>query len=133
MANPTRGELRARLEVLAKKKRSVKWKSQASLEGVPPARSKILKAGAFSSPSPLLAMPDEVRRDRFSAVGGEDSLLSHAKLVAGAISSILRDSDLKKVHALSIEEALTLLLQGATSVRPSASADPFLYYFSFVN
>ena len=48
---PTRGELRARLEVLAMKKRSVKWKSQASSEGCPPARGKILKAGASSSPS----------------------------------------------------------------------------------
>ena len=35
---PTWGELRARLEVLAKKKRSVKRKSQASLEGFPLAR-----------------------------------------------------------------------------------------------
>ena len=36
---------------------------------------------------PPLAMPDEVRRDRFSAVGGEDSLLSHAELVVGAVDS----------------------------------------------
>ena len=78
-------------------------------------------------------MPDEVRRDCFGAVGGEDSLLSHAKLAAGAISSILRDSDLKKVDTLSVEEALALLLQGTASVCPSASADPFLYCFSFVN
>ena len=78
-------------------------------------------------------MPDEVRMDRFGAVGGEDSLLSHAELVAGVVSSVLRDSNLKKVHALSVEEALTLLLQGATYVCPSAYASPFLYYFSFVN
>ena len=38
---------------------------------------------------PPPAMPDEVRRDRFGAVGSEDSLLSHAELVAGAVSSIL--------------------------------------------
>ena len=50
-AKPTWGELRARLEVLAKKKRSVKRKPQASPEGCPPARGKILKAGASSSPS----------------------------------------------------------------------------------
>ena len=55
-------------------------------------------------------MPDEVRRDRFGAVGSEDSLLSHAELAVGAVSSILRDSDLKKVDALSVEEALALLL-----------------------
>ena len=78
-------------------------------------------------------MPDEVRRDRFSAVGGEDSLLSHAELAVEVVSSILRDSDLRKVDTLSIEEALALLLQGTASVCPNASADPFLYYFNFVN
>ena len=57
-----------------------------------------------AAPSP--AMLDEMRRDRFGAVGSEDSLLSHTKLAAGVVSSILRDSDLKKVDALSIEEAL---------------------------
>ena len=162
---PTRGELRARLEVLAKKKRSVKWKTPTSPEGCPPTWGKILKVGASSSPSstveaedssgmaikpplevlpisvwsptsrgsaPPPAMPDEVRWDRFGAVGSEDSLLSHAELAAGAVSSILRDSDLRKVDALSVEEALALLLQGTASVRPSAFVDPFLYCFSFV-
>ena len=78
-------------------------------------------------------MSDEVRRDRFGAVGSEESLLSHAKLAAGAVYSILRHSDLRKVDALSVEEALALLLQGTACVCPSALADPFLYYFSFVN
>ena len=39
------------MEVLAKKKRSVKRKPQASLEGCPPTRGKALKAGTSSSPS----------------------------------------------------------------------------------
>ena len=82
---------------------------------------------------PSLAMPDEVRRDRFGAVRSEDSLLSHADLAAEAVSSILRDSDLRKVDALSVEEALALLLKGTFSVRPSVLADPFLYCFNFVN
>ena len=166
IAKPTRGELRARLEVLAKKKISVKRKTQASPEGCPPARDKILKVGASSSPSsavgagdssgraakpplevlpisiwsptsqgaaPPLAMPNEVRRDHFGAIGSEDSLLSHAELTAGAISSILRDSDLRKVDALSIEEALTFMLQGTAYVRPRVLANLFLYSFSFVN
>ena len=55
-------------------------------------------------------MPDEVRRDRFGVVWSEDSLLSHAELVVGVVSSILHDSDLRKVDALSVEEALALLL-----------------------
>ena len=59
--------------------------------------------------APHSATPDEVRRDRFGAIGGEDSLLSHAELATGAVSSIIRDSDLKKVDALSIKEALALL------------------------
>ena len=80
-------------------------------------------------------MPDEVKggRDRFEVVGSEDSLLSHAELASGAISSILRDSDLRKVEALSVEEALALLLQGTASVRPSAFVDFFLYCFSSVS
>ena len=78
---------------------------------------------------PPPAMPDEVRRDRFSAVGSEDSLLSHTELVAGAVSSILHDSDLRKVDALSVEEALALLLQGTTFVRPTAFTNPFSLLF----
>ena len=78
-------------------------------------------------------MPDEVRRDRFYAIGSEDSLLSHAELGVGAVSSILRDSDLGKVDALSVEVDLALLLQGTSSVRLSAFADPFLYCFIFIN
>ena len=50
-AKPTRGKLRARLEVLAKKKRSVKRKPEASPEGCPPSWGKDLKARASSSPS----------------------------------------------------------------------------------
>ena len=145
IAKPTRGELRSLLEVLAKKKRSVKWKPPSSLEGCPPARGKILKVGASSSHSssvgtgnssgredespsevlpisvwsptsrgaaPPLAMPNEVtgNRDRFEAPGDEDSLLSHAELAVGAVSSILHDSDLRRVGALPVEEALALLL-----------------------
>ena len=56
---PTRGELRSRLEVLAKKKRSVKRKPLSSPKGCPPAQGKILKVGASSSPP--------------SAVGARDS------------------------------------------------------------
>ena len=168
IAKPTRGELRSRLEVLAKKKRSVKRKPTSSLEGCPPARGKILKVGALSSPSsaveagvssgraaepplevlpisvwspmsrgavPPPAMPDKVtgNRDRFEATGDEDSLLSHAKLATGDVSSILRDSDLRKVDALSAEEALALLLQGTTSVHPSVFVDLLLYCFSSIS
>ena len=72
-------------------------------------------------------------RDHFEAAGDEDSLLSHAELAAGAVSSILRNSDLRRVGALLVEEALALLLQGTASVRPSALVDIFLYCFSSVS
>ena len=77
-------------------------------------------------------MADEVtgNRDRSEAAGDEDSLLSHVELVVGAISSILRDSNLRRVGSLPVEEALALLLQGTASVRPSAFFDLFLYCFS---
>ena len=68
-------------------------------------------------------------RGSFRAVGDEDSLLSHMELAAGAVSSILLDSDLKKVDALSVEEALALTLQGTTFVCPIAFVDPFPYCF----
>ena len=62
IAKPTRGELRARLEVLAKKKRSVKWKPSTSPKAYPPARGKILKVGASSSPSSTVEARDSSRR-----------------------------------------------------------------------
>ena len=168
IAKPTWGELRPRLEVLAKKKRSVKRKPLSLLEGFPPARGKILKVEASSSPSPTVgardssgradepplevlhilvwsptlrgaarpsAISDDVNRnrDRFEAAGDDDSLLSHAKLASGVVSTIMRDSDLRRVGTLPIEEALALLLQGTAFVRPSAFIDLFLYCFHSVS
>ena len=66
------------------------------------------------------SMPEDVRRDSFGVEGDEDSLLSNAELVAGAVSSILKDSDLKKMDALPVKEALTLSLQGVIFVSPYA-------------
>ena len=47
-----------------------------------------------------------------------DSLLFNAELAAGAISSILKDSDLRRSKALPVDEALALSLQGVSSVSP---------------
>ena len=65
-------------------------------------------------------MRGDVGSDRFGVEGGEDSLLTNVKLDVRAVSSILRDSDLKKVDSLCVEEALALSLQGTVSVCPSA-------------
>ena len=48
--------------------------------------------------------------DRFGAEGGEESLFTNEELVVGAISSILWDSDLKKVDAFCVEEDLAISL-----------------------
>ena len=62
IAKPTRGELRARLEVLAKKKLSVKRKTQTSSKGCPPTRGKTLKVGVSSSPSSTVRARDSSGR-----------------------------------------------------------------------
>ena len=46
----------------------------------------------------------------------KDSLLSNAELTAGAVSSILKDSDLGRSKALLVDETLALSLQGVASV-----------------
>ena len=168
---PTKGELRARVETLSRRPRSVKRKSQDSLEKSHPAWGKASRLGtsslspsahvqvqgqAFPSPvevsrapssqpcsasaakakdsseraaEPLLeVMPisvwsppaqsadpppsiqEDLGRERLGVDGDEDSLLSNAELAAGAISSILKDSDLKRSDALLVEEALALSL-----------------------
>ena len=46
----------------------------------------------------------------------KDSLLSNAELAAGAVSSILKDSDLGRSKGLPVDEAIALSLQGVASV-----------------
>ena len=65
-------------------------------------------------PPPSIA--EDLGRKRPEADGDRDSLLSNAELAACAISSILRDSDLKRSGALPVDEALALSLQGVASV-----------------
>ena len=73
------------------------------------------------SPSAQSAEPapsgaEELGRKRPEADGDGDSLIFNAELAVGAVSSILRDFDLKRSGALPIEEALALSLQGVASV-----------------
>ena len=178
VVKPTRGELRAHVELLVKKKRRIKPKAQDPPEGSSPAQGKVMKLGVpdprlcsqvqvrgqawFSSTEvsevggvklhsssatgvkgslrkaaelPLKVLPiyvwiplaqnaspspptrGGVGDDRFEAEGGcEDSLLINAELTTGAVSSILRNSDLRKVAALRVENA-----------RPCPSKGPSLY------
>ena len=72
----------------------------------PPAKS-------VMPPSPRA---EELKRKDSKTGGDGDSLLLNAELAAGAVSSILKDSDLKRSSVLPVDEALVLSLQGVASV-----------------
>ena len=58
---------------------------------------------------PSEASEDEGRK-HFGLERDEDLLFASAELTIGAISSVLWDSDLKRVDAMPVEEVLTLSL-----------------------
>ena len=67
--------------------------------------------------SPSRRSEESKRKDPGWESGGDgDSLLLNVELTAGAVSSILKDSDLKRSKTLPVDEALALALQGVTSV-----------------
>ena len=55
--------------------------------------------------------PKDEGRDCFGTEWDEDSLLINSELATGAVSSILWDSNFKRVDAMSVEEVLALSLQ----------------------
>ena len=59
---------------------------------------------------------EELKRKGSEAYGDGNSLLLNAELAAGVVSTILKDSNLKRLGALPVEEALDLSLQGVASV-----------------
>ena len=68
------------------------------------------------SAEPPPSRAEELGRKRPEDDGDGDSLLFNAELASRAISSVLRDSNLKRSGALPVEEALALSLQGVASV-----------------
>ena len=70
----------------------------------------------MQSAEPPSSRAEELRRKCLEDDGDGDSLLFNAELAAGAILSILRDSNLKRSGALPIEEALAPSLQGVAFV-----------------
>ena len=57
--------------------------------------------------SPSRRAEESKRKDPGSESGGDgDSLLLNAELAAGAVSSILKDYDLKRSKTLPVDEAL---------------------------
>ena len=71
---------------------------------------------------------EELKRKAVESKVGEDgdSLLLNTELATGAISSILKDSDLGWSKALPVDEALALSLQGVASVSPCVLSCLFL-------
>ena len=65
------------------------------------------------SPSPRA---EELKRKDSETGGDGDSLLLNTELVTGAVSSILKDSDLKRLSVLPVDEASALSLKGVASV-----------------
>ena len=55
---------------------------------------------------------EELKRKESETGGDGASLLLNAELAAGAVSPILKDSDLKRSSVLPVDEALALSLQG---------------------
>ena len=60
--------------------------------------------------SPSRRVEELRRKDPESEGGDGDSLLLNAELAAGIVSSILKDSDLKRSSVLPVDEALALFL-----------------------
>ena len=77
----------------------------------------------------LSTMLEDEGRGCFGTEGDEDSLLTNSELTVEAVLSILRDSDLKRVDAMFIEESLALSLQGAATVCPDAFICSFHHCF----
>ena len=75
---------------------------------------------------PPSSKTEELKKDSEMGEDG-NSLLLDVELAAGEVSSILKDSDLKRSSALPVDEALALSLQGVTSV----SSHIWSYLISF--
>ena len=65
---------------------------------------------------PLSSKAEELKRKDSGTGGDGDSLLLDVELAAGTVSSILKDSDLKRSSALPVDEALALSLQRVASI-----------------
>ena len=68
------------------------------------------------SVKPPSSRSEELMRKGLETGGDGDSLLLNAELATGAVSSILKDSNLKRSGVLPVDEALALSLQGVASV-----------------
>ena len=72
----------------------------------------VWKAPSGNVKSPPGKSAEPRRRTKTTTAENKDSLLSSAKLAAGAVSSILKDSDIVRSKELPIDEALASSFQG---------------------
>ena len=73
----------------------------------------VWNAPSDSAKSPPGKLAEPTRRKTKPKIGeNKDSLLSNAKLAAGAVSSILKDSDIVRSKELPVDEALASSFQG---------------------
>ena len=72
----------------------------------------VWKAPSESVKSPPGKSAEPRRRTTPTTAEDKDSLLSNAELAAGAVSSILKDSDIIRSKELSVDEALASSFQG---------------------
>ena len=94
-------------------------KAKSLLGGVVEQPFAVMSITVWNPPSKSVRSPSRraeelKRKDSESKIGGDgDSLLLNAELVVGAVSSILKDSDLERSNALPVDEALALSLKGS--------------------
>ena len=97
---------------------TAKAKDSSGKAAAPPLE--VMPITVWSTPAqsvePSLSKAEESGRKRFEVDGDGDSLLSNVELAASTVSSILKDSDLKRSGALPFEETLALSLQGVAFV-----------------
>ena len=72
----------------------------------------VWKAPSENAKSPPGKSPEPRRRTKPTTAENKDSLLSNAKLAAGAVSSIIKDSDIVRSKELPVDEALVSFFQG---------------------
>ena len=87
---------------------SNRWRLCPLLSGIRPAKN--------TKPPPQRA--EKLKRKGLEPKVSEDadSLLHNIELAVGAVSSILKDSDLERSKMLPVDESLALSFQGAASV-----------------
>ena len=80
----------------------------------------VMPITVWNPPTQSVKLPssraEELKRKGSGTDGDGDSLLLNVDFSSGAVSSILKDFDLKRLGALPVKEALALSLQWAASV-----------------